>query len=273
MSSCWVSFPPQALQENPRYEILTTQIVVHAAIFETYLDQAHNALRILWTEIRERRGLRGILVWYVAKHKHVSRYMMQIDEAAMRLNRQPTSARALLEGDSSSQDVMLLDRDTVLLDPMSSTPLKIVEADVSLLASKECLDTLPLRLTSAEKAIVEKSGSVLLLGRSGTGKTVVIANKMVWDARMNVFSCRQLFVSRSARVCALVKKLHVHGEGEQPKDKDKEPPQFVQLEHLVTRHLLQLDPDLRGKFSSAKHFTYRRFSGEFFVGKVKSACR
>ena len=84
---------------------------------------------------------------------------------------------------------------------------------------------------------------------------------------------RDSFVSRSARVCALVKKLHVHGEGEQPKDKDKEPPQFVQLEHLVTRHLLQLDPDLRGKFSSAKHFTYRRFSGEFFVGKVKSACR
>ena len=251
------------------HAILSTETVVHAAIFETYLDQAHNALRILWTEIREGQGLRGILVWYVAKHKHVSRYMMQIDEAAMRLNRQPTSARALLQGDDSCQDVMLLDRDTVLLDPMGSTPLKIVEADVSVLESKECLDSLPLRLTSAEKAIVEKSGSVLLLGRSGTGKTVVIANKMVWDAR--VLQGRQLFVCRSARVCALVKKLHVHGTGEHAGN--KEPPQFVQLEHLISQHLARLAPNLRGNFSAVRQITFRRFAGEFFVGKLKSACR
>ena len=47
-------------------------------IFETYLDQGRTALRILWTEVRECNGLRGILVWYVSKHKHVSKYMLQI---------------------------------------------------------------------------------------------------------------------------------------------------------------------------------------------------
>ena len=64
-------------------------------IFETYLDQAHTAQRIIFTEIRERTGLRGILVWFVSKHKHVSRYMELIDDSIARLShtRQPVSAR------------------------------------------------------------------------------------------------------------------------------------------------------------------------------------
>ncbi len=55
-------------------------------IFEAYLDQARTALRILWTEVVE-RGTSNIFVWYVSKHKDVSRRMLQIDESFKRLNR------------------------------------------------------------------------------------------------------------------------------------------------------------------------------------------
>ena len=70
---------------------------------------------------------------------------------------------------------------------------------------------MPLRLTSVESAIIEKSGSVLVLGRSGTGKTIVIANKMTYDRRMSASEGQQLFVCRSARVCGLVQRLQQYG--------------------------------------------------------------
>ena len=201
------------LAAGDRSKILSKRLVGSKtfAIFETYLDQAHTAQRIVFTEIRERNGLAGILIWYVSKHKHVSRCMKQIDDTDARQNRQPKSARSLFGHENS--DVMLLDEDTVLLDPMANTPLKIHDTDVHMLGSKECLDSLPLRLTSAEKTIVQKSGTVLVLGRAGTGKTICIANKMSFDRQRFVKRdggdgvCRQLFVARSPRICRLVGSL------------------------------------------------------------------
>jgi ankyrin repeat protein len=269
----------QQLAAGERSRILNKHLVgsKNFSIFETYLDQGRTALRILWTECRERDGLRGILVWYVSKHKHVSKYMVQIDEAAMRLNRQPRSARSLFEGDE--EDVMLLDSDTVLLDPMGSTPLKIHEADIRQLASKECLDSLPLRLTSAEKAIIEKSGSVLVLGRSGTGKTICIANKMIYDHRTSSGTGRQLFVCRSARVCSLVQRLQHYSIGlscdanaVSAEHQQRHTPVFMQLDQLVHQQLLRVDPGLRGKFAAIRKMTFRRFAGEFFDSKMRRSC-
>ena len=66
---------------------------------------------------------------------------------------------------------MILDNDVILLDPNGNTPLKIHE-----LPSAE-LDKLiiedwkpPFRLTNDERKIVQTPGTVLVLGRSGTGK-------------------------------------------------------------------------------------------------------
>lgn len=69
--------------------------------------------------------------------------------------------------------------------------------------------TPPLRLTSAEKEVVQKPGTVLVLGRSGTGKTVCICNRMVCDAdfHRDPTELRQLFVSRSNRIKDLVERL------------------------------------------------------------------
>lgn len=53
-----------------------------------------------------------------------------------------------------------------------------------------------------ETAILEKEGSVLLLGRSGTGKTVCLLNRILRDRHRFGSSLRQLFVART-KVCLL----------------------------------------------------------------------
>jgi len=114
----------EQLAAGERSRILNKHLVgsKNFSIFETYLDQGRTALRILCTECRERNGLRGIIVWYVPKHKHVSKYMAQIDEASIRLsaNRRglDTSKPATQvgplpfegdEGDCDGHDALLLD--------------------------------------------------------------------------------------------------------------------------------------------------------------------
>lgn len=158
-------------------------------IWECYLEQKV-AQRILFTECRTKNEADGsmkksILVWYVSKHDNVSRCMTKIDEAEGRMNRQAfkSTASGLMAGsegtggeDSEVQDTtedggMILDNDIILLDPNGNTPLKIHE-----LPSAE-LDKLiiedwkpPFRLTNDERKIVQTPGTVLVLGRSGTGK-------------------------------------------------------------------------------------------------------
>ena len=74
-----------------------------------------------------------------------------------------------------------------------------------------------LRLTSKEEQVIESMETVLLLGRSGTGKTICIANKMQADRR--VAACTsQLFVARSPRICLLVASLQSSGTGVEAQD-------------------------------------------------------
>jgi hypothetical protein len=62
-------------------------------------------------------------------------------------------------------------------------------------------------LTSREREIVETSGTVLVLGQSGTGKACVICNRMDYDRQRaeGQFGFSQLFVARSHRLCSCVK--------------------------------------------------------------------
>jgi len=71
----------------------------------------------------------------------------------------------------ANSDEMLLDDDTILLNPVANTPLKIYTTDMEMLGSEESLGSLPLRLTSAEKAIIHMPGTVLVLGRSVCTRT------------------------------------------------------------------------------------------------------
>ena len=199
------------LAAGERSRILSKRLVgsKNFAIFETYLDQGHSAQRILFTEVREPQG-NAILIWYVARHKHVSRYMEQIDKSCSRLNKSPEFASLFFSGESEQEErenVMFLGDDTVLLDPGANTPLKLYDTDLRMLTSKENTEgDATLRLTSAEKAIMEMPGTVLVLGRAGTGKTICIAKKMTFD-RSTRLTRNQLFVARSPRICQMVGSL------------------------------------------------------------------
>ena len=146
-------------------------------IYEAYLEQkvAH---RIIFTECRTTDGegdaseMKSILVWYVSTHDRVSRYIKQIDETEARMNRQfRKSASELFDDESDEGSAMALDNDTILLDPFANTPLKIHQLPSSDIDKLELESwTPPFRLTNDERKIVQTKGTVLVLGRSGTGK-------------------------------------------------------------------------------------------------------
>jgi tetratricopeptide (TPR) repeat protein len=122
-------------------------------IFETYLEQK-SGFRILWTADDKN----GLVIWYVVEHKKVSKYMKMIDEADERASRRLTSASSLSEDTPT------------LLDPRSDTPLKVYNIPRDQIKKLESDNWKPrLHLTKEEKSIVETDGTVLLLGRSGTG--------------------------------------------------------------------------------------------------------
>lgn len=261
-------------------------------IYETYLDQA-SAQRILWTECRE-EGKATILVWYVSKHKWVSRYIRQIDEAHARLNRQPKSALSLF-ADSASESgdatAMKLDPDTVLLDPMSNCPLKLHQMrhfEIQRLATREWQP--PLRLTGLEREIVERQGTVLLLGRSGTGKTCVIVNRMSHDRQQSTMPLRQLFVARSRRICALVERLQdkvspgqaflKQGEAGGPlpgRDGELQGEEctILELDELVRECIRsRTNQDLGGEFIRSRRVDFSRFKADFFRSRTREKlCR
>ena len=69
------------------------------------------------------------------------------------------------------------------------------------------------RLTAAQRDGACAGGTVLLLGRSGTGKTVCLCERMAADraqaAEAGGPAVRQLFVARNRRLCELVRGIQV----------------------------------------------------------------
>ena len=73
--------------------------------------------------------------------------------------------------DTTEDGGMILDNDIILLDPNGNTPLKIHELPSTELEKLIIEDWKPpFRLTNDERKIVQTPGTVLVLGRSGTGK-------------------------------------------------------------------------------------------------------
>ena len=146
-------------------------------IFETYVNNTGAGERILWTEL----GDNSICVWYVPRHKNVSRMMKMIDEADERSERRLTSAAVLLSGKTEmcvDAHTKTIGDDRVFLDPFSDTPLKVYDIpreEILKLVSPKWKPRL--HLTRQEREIVQTEGTVLLLGRSGTGYVVVCRNE------------------------------------------------------------------------------------------------
>jgi hypothetical protein len=136
----------------------------HSTIFEAYLEQK-SGHRILYTEEGS-----SIVVWFVAKHKEVSRLMRLMDDAKNRSARQqlPQSLMSDLQNEGL---ITQQQKEEVLLDVFGNVPLKLYDVHLGSIddITKEAW-TPTLHLTEEERDVVETEGTVLLLGRSGTGK-------------------------------------------------------------------------------------------------------
>ncbi len=118
--------------------------------------------------------------------------------------------------EANREEALLLAEDDALLCPGGDVPMRLAVVSVSDLQRLAEPGARPRpRLAAAQRREDWPNGTVLLLGRSGTGKTVCLCEGMVTDreraAALGV-SLRQLFVARSPRMCELVREIQVRGE-------------------------------------------------------------
>ena len=140
--------------------------------------------RILWTPImRDDSKVSRIFIWFVSTHDKVSDYAERIDSSFTRMDKKPQ----LCSWDRASESTFYDDQspaaepcngfdqylrvteDTVLLDPLRNTALKVhtTSSDkLSMIAGEERWIP-PLRLTQKQRDIKDVCESVLILGRSG----------------------------------------------------------------------------------------------------------
>jgi hypothetical protein len=121
----------EQLATGDRSRILAKRLTgSNSIIYETYLEQK-SGHRILWTESSDG----SLLVWYVAKHKDVSRLMDLIDDAESRSSRQLTLASELPEmgGSDDGRECETATGEHILLDP-GNTPLKLTQSIVKIFA-------------------------------------------------------------------------------------------------------------------------------------------
>ena len=211
----------------------------HGAL-ETKLDKGQ---RIVWTQREKDR-----MIWFVCKHDKISRCCELIDRSYDRVIRSDAFASI---GDKGEEPEMLA-------NPISNVPLKIHAVEVDDLA--RLLDdtdwTPPLHLTPTEQAIVSREGTVLLIGRSGTGKTLCVCNRMARDRSLHGRTLRQLFVSRTSRLCEYVEAL------QKKAGEDLSTVALKRVDDFVDDLSKDVDPDKRWL---RKHYvTYERFCSDIW---------
>jgi len=252
----------QQLQNGDRSRILAKRLIgSESTIFETYLEQK-SGHRILW----QMETKLSILIWYVAKHKNVSRLMRLIDDSESRSARQRVEASSMLEFNARTQDGHNESQTTnrILLNPRGNVPLKVYEVQPDSIAEiLEASWSPQLYLSAEEKSIVEASGTILLLGRSGTGKTVCICNRMDLDRQRNrhIQSFTQLFIARSQRLARYV------SETVGRHDRCV----FTTFGELLRRLEVEL-PNLdscRATFLPSQKMTFSRFKKGLYSGAMK----
>jgi hypothetical protein len=200
--------------------------------------------RIVWTQ----RTPTTVLIWHICNHKHINRSLNLIEQS---YDRVLASDNALTRVDvvtsSSTEagvisgvlDVASRKEPEMLVDPSSNVPLKIYALPISKL-NKLADDPLwvpPVKLTQEEKNIVRHAGTgdgaVLLLGRSGTGKTLCITSRMAHDRHISPKRLQQLFIARNTRLCEAVRLLQVKA-GE-----DVSAARFTRPEQIMSEILVQ----------------------------------
>lgn len=138
--------------------------------------------------------------------------MKLIDDSQNRSQRQLVSASDLIRDDNNNDQACSNNTDKkenqIVLNPFGNTPMKVYEVSLTDVGEVAGGSWVPkLKLTDEERDVVETRGTVLLLGRSGTGKTICTANRMDYDRQLMSHdpSFSQLFVARSKSLCTYVK--------------------------------------------------------------------
>lgn len=97
--------------------------------------------------------------------------MKLIDDAKSRVRRQHLSEPLISQLRSDNLLPQPTQREGVLLDVFGNVPLKLYDVNVNSIDDIIMKSWTPtLHLTAEERDVVEAEGTVLLLGRSGTGK-------------------------------------------------------------------------------------------------------
>jgi hypothetical protein len=133
--------------------------------------------------------------------------MRLIDDSQSRSQRQLVSASYLIEDESDAAKTENNEQQ-IILNPFGNTPMKVYEVSLNDIGEVAGGSWVPrLKLTEEERDVVQTKGTVLLLGRSGTGKTICTANRMDYDRQLMAHdpSFSQLFVARSKSLCTYVK--------------------------------------------------------------------
>ena len=100
---------------------------------------------------------------------------MARSQEAIQQSAATTSAIAAVEMEFPGEDSLVLCEDDVLLDPKGNAPLKTYVTSRSELGAMGGGQWRPaLRLSRVEEEVCEQRGTVLLLGRSGTGMAVAM---------------------------------------------------------------------------------------------------
>jgi len=251
------------LSSGERSRILAKRLKgsVNVTIYEIYLEQK-SGFRILWTEKDN-----FILIWYVSNHKKVSHYMKLIDASNNRSDRNQTSI-SKIQGLDWNESISAVSNDQlqnhhVFLDPCGNVPLKVYGVETDKIDDIIKPDWTPgLYLTDEEREVVETKGTVLLLGRSGTGKTVCICNRMEHDKQINFKnqSFKQLFVARSTKLKNYVR--NIVGEGQ---DRSSDFKTFSEELNILEAKLPTLEY-VRSRFPRENKMDFRRFKTDLFKG-------
>ena len=173
-------------------------------VFETKLDAGQ---RLIWTRTKRGGARESLLIWFVSKHDHVSHYVKLVERTCSRLDAPLSGLWSVNEEANETTALLLLNEDTVLLDPTSNVPLKVFSTPRKDFSMLSCIGTdlqPSLLLSAKEREVNDQEGTVCVIGRSGTGKTVCLCDRMLRDRQLTGV-CNQLFVSRSKRLCEFVR--------------------------------------------------------------------
>ncbi|KAL7552191.1 hypothetical protein ACHAWF_015406, partial [Thalassiosira exigua] len=198
-------------------------------------------------------GRKRVAIW--AKHKEVSRLMRLIGDSKSRSARQqmPESLVSDIQNDFSMPPAA--HRKEVLLDVFGNVPMKVYDVGLHQIDEITLQDWAPKLhlITDEEHDIVEAEGTVLVLGRSGTRKTVCICNRMEYNRqKYGQGTFTQLFVARSKRLCRYVE----IGAGAHKQSS------FVTFDELIHNIETKLG-DGKRSFVPSKRIDFQRFKRDF----------